>query len=345
MEKKVMARLEKCYSIAPLMYRGEQHILVAAEKKDRCILFDCRGNEEATVWEGPGGVMTMVQVPGTDGQFLATHRFYSPNDAKEAKIIIATPDGRGGWPVRTLVDLPFVHRFDILERGGVRYLIACTLKSGHAYRDDWSSPGKIYAAELPEDLSGFDEGHQLELEVIKDGMLKNHGYSRILADGEDASLVCAGNGVFRCCPPKERGGEWTVEQLLDTPASDAVLADLDGDGKEEMVVISPFHGDEITVYRPGESGYVPVYRYPEKAEFLHAIGSFSIGGRPVVVLGHRKGARRLMAFFWDEKKGGIAFRTLDDGCGAANVYGYHAGGKDILIAANREIDEIAMYTF
>ena len=34
MKKKVMARLEKCYSIAPLKYQEKQHILVAAEKTD-----------------------------------------------------------------------------------------------------------------------------------------------------------------------------------------------------------------------------------------------------------------------------------------------------------------------
>ena len=40
MKKEIMAELEKCYSIAPLMYQGKQHFLVAAEKKDRCIVFD-----------------------------------------------------------------------------------------------------------------------------------------------------------------------------------------------------------------------------------------------------------------------------------------------------------------
>lgn len=345
MEKKVMARLEKCYSIAPLEYQGKRHILVAAEKTDRCILFDEKGNEETTVWEGPGGVMTMVQVPGTDGQFLATHKFYSPNDSKEAKIIIATPDGKGKWDIRTLVELPFVHRFDILRSGETYYLIACTLKSGHEFKDDWSNPGKIYVAELPEDLSGFDEDHQLKLDVLKDGMLKNHGYCKIHADGAEASLVCSADGVFRCCPPKERGGEWTVEQLLDTPASDATMIDLDGDGKDEMTVISPFHGDDITIYRLGENGYEPAYHYPEKAEFLHAIWSCTINGKPTTILGHRKGARRLMAFTWDEEKGDFAFHTLDDDCGPANVFGYHTDGKDILIATNREINEIAMYTF
>ena len=33
MNKKVLANLEKCYSIAPLHYKNADHILVAAEKQ------------------------------------------------------------------------------------------------------------------------------------------------------------------------------------------------------------------------------------------------------------------------------------------------------------------------
>ena len=345
MEKKILAELEKCYSIAPLEYQGAPHILVAAEKTDRCILFDALGNEKATVWEQPGGVMTMVQVPGTDGQFLATHKFYSPNDSKEAKIVIATPDGNGQWGIRTLAELPFVHRFDILRSNGRNYLIACTLKSGHEYKDDWTSPGKVYAALLPEDLSGFDSEHQLSLQVIKDGMLRNHGYYKVKEGEQESSLVCSENGVFRFYPPEEPEGVWREEQLLDTPASDAVLIDLDQDGEKELVVLAPFHGSEIRIYRKNAKGYQLAYEYPEKAEFLHAIWGGTIKGKPVVVIGHRKGARRLMVFGWDENQNKFVFKTIDEDCGSANVYGYPMDGKDVLIAANREINEIAMYTF
>lgn len=343
MKKRVMAELEKCYSIAPLYYQGKQHILVAAEKKDRCILFDAEGKEEATVWEGPGGVMTMVQVPGSDGQFLATHQFYSPNDGKEAKIVIADPDGRGNWKIRILAELPFVHRFDILSSGGENYLIACTLKSGHAYKDDWSTPGKVYAARLPEDLSGFDKEHQLSLDMLKEGMLKNHGYYRVMEEGKASALVCAENGVFRFWPPQNSGDAWRKEQLLAVPASDATMIDLDGDGTMELVVLSPFHGDEASIYKEVDGRYEKVYQYPEKAEFLHAIWSGDLAGKKVVVLGHRKGARRLFALLWMD--GHYGFKTIDDDCGPANAYGYAGEHGDVLIATNREINQIARYHF
>lgn len=343
-KKKVISNLTKCYSVAPLYYQEKEHILVAAEKTDRCILFDQDGNEEDTVWREPGGVMTMVQVPGTDGQFLATHQFYSPNDAEAAQIVIVTPKRKGEWERRVLAELPFVHRFDIINRNGVRYLIACTLKSGHSHQDDWSMPGKVYAAVLPDDLGGFSVEHQLELTVIKDHMLKNHGYYHTVDNGIETGIVCSDNGVYRFIPPASADGQWEVEQLLDVPASDAVLVDFDEDGEKELGILSPFHGADIMIFKKVEGSYQKVYQYEKKADFLHAIYGGNLCGRPAMVVGYRKAERNLLMFTYNRERAVYEAEVIDRDCGPANIYHFVKNGTDVLVSTNREINQVAMYT-
>lgn len=342
-EKKVISHLTKCYSIAPLAYQGKKHFLVAAEKVDKCILFDENGNEEDTVWNEPGGVMTMVQIPGTNGQFLATHKFYSPNDSKDAKIVVVTPKGKGDWEVKTLVELPFVHRFDILTRNGVNYLIACALKSDHEYKDDWRFPGKVYGAVLPENLNEFDENHPLQLTVLKDGMLKNHGYFRVEENGIPTGLVSCENGVFEFIPPENENSEWEIRQLLTDPASDAVLVDFDQDGETELATIAPFHGDKIRFYKKENGTFTLRYEFPESREFLHSIYGGECCGKQVLITGHRKGQRDLMMFWFDKAASCYKMEYIDRNCGSANVYHYVKDGADMLVSTNREIDEVALY--
>ena len=343
-KKKVISDLEKCYSIAPLIYQGRRHILVAAEKHAPCCLFDEEGNLENTVWTEPGGVMSMVQVPGSDGIFLATHKFYSPNDSKEAKIVLALPKADGSWRIKTLADLPHVHRFEIIACNGTNYLIACTLKSGHEYQDDWSKPGKVYAGVLPDDLSSFHEGNQLQLTVIKEGLLKNHGFCKIQGGKGDACIISCEDGVYRFTPPSFPEKDWEIEQLTKDAGSDAVLVDLDEDGEQELVTISPFHGNTVFIYKKTDEGYKRVYSY-DQAEFAHAIWGGEFLGKPSVIIGHRKGSRNLLLFTFDKEKGQFEVTILDEDCGPANVFKYDKDGKEILISTNREINEVAMYIF
>lgn len=343
-EKKIIGRIPKCYAIAPLHYQGRDYFLMAAERKGRCALFDLDGNDCDTVWTEPGGVMTMLQIPGTDGQFLSTQRFFSPHDAADARIIIVTPDGAGHWEQRTLLDIPYIHRFGILERNGARYLVACTVKSGQDHPDgDWSYPGKVYACPLPEDFSVFDEEHQLHMDVIMDHMVKNHGYYKITEDGTDKAVISSDSGVYKLAPPRETNGAWEIEQLLTVPASDAVPVDLDGDGVDELAVIEPFHGDTIRIYRQIDGVYEPVYTYEKKAEFAHSIYGGMLGGRPAVVIGHREGERDLLVFTWNPDQQAFQSEILDHDCGSANVYRYEKDGVDYLVSTNREIDEAALY--
>ena len=296
-EKKIIGKIPKCYAVAPLVYHGKEHLLVSAERKGPCNLYDLRGNEEATLWVEPGGVMTMLQIPGTDGQFLATHEFYSPHDAANARIVVVTPQKDGTWDIRTLMKLPYVHRFGILEQNGTKYFIACTVKSGQdTPKDDWSYPGKVYGALLPDDFSRFDESHPLTMEVIMDGMVKNHGYTKTVKNGVETAVISCDSGVYLFAPPAEPGASWEITKILDEPASDGVLVDLDGDGLDELAVISPFHGDRICIYHEQDGKFIPVYRYEKPAPFAHSIFGGMICGRPSVVIGHREGERNLILF-------------------------------------------------
>lgn len=340
-EKKVLSNLTKCYSVAPLDYQGERHYLIASEKNFSCLLFNKYGELKEEVWKEPGGTMSIVQLPGSDGAFLATHKFYSPNDSKEAGIVLAQPDIQGGWNVRKLIDLPHVHRFDILTRNGVNYLIACTICSGREYKDDWSYPGKVYACEL-DDLLGMDFSME-KLVVLKENMLKNHGYFRHATKNGMRGIVTCEEGVFAFVPPEKEDGKWEIDTLLEQPVSDAVLLDLDGDGQEELVALAPFHGGRTTVYHHSEKGFVPVYNYDGNVDFAHAICACEICGVPTVVIGYRKGNRYLISICFDKETKEYNATVLDKDVGSANVMHDIVDGRDILISANREINEVAYY--
>ena len=344
-KKTVLAKLNKCYAVAPLFYQGKRQFVASAEKADPCYLFDQDGTLQDTLWSAPGGVMTMVQVPNTDGQLLATATFFSPDDSLEAELVVVTPKGKGNWEMHTLTPIPHVHRFDILSRGGVNWLIVCTVKSGQDHPNgDWSYPGKVYTAILPEDLSVFDETHPLELQVLKEGLHRNHGYTRCDRNGIPASLIAADEGVWRLTPPETPDGAWQEELLLESPVSDAVLIDLDEDGLDELCTLSPFHGERISVYHLRDSAYVPVWVYGEDAPFTHAICAGRIAGVPTFVTGWRAGKKNLIAVRYDREKDDYCATLIDEGRGPANVMHFiNDAGVDYLIATNRETDEVAMY--
>lgn len=339
-QKKIISDLKFCYCVAPLQHLGKPHFLVASEKEYPCLLFDAQGNFTDTIWEKPGGTMSAVQLPGIDSAFLATHKFYSPNNSKEAEIVL-TWFGNGNWHTRTIIRLPCIHRFDILTRDGINYLIICCIKSDYQFSDDWRFPGKTYVCKLPDNLLSLQE--PLEIKEIMSGMLKNHGYSRDKTNGVMSGIITCENGVYRFTPPSAKPDDsWKITQLISDPVSDAVLADFDGCGKKELLVLSPFHGDTIAIYKLKNETYEKIWEYEKKTEFAHAICCAEIEGRIYAFVGHRKGKRDLLQITWEHNNYQVT--AVDHNIGPANVLYSFVNGKHILLSANREINEVAYYT-
>ena len=156
-------------------------------------------------------------------------------------------------------------------------------------------------------------------------------------------LVSSENGIFKIVPPDSPKSTWTTEKILDQPSSDATMIDLDEDGNAELITFSPFHGDDLNIYRLVQGKYILDYQWPEKLEFLHAIWSGKIAGIPTVIIGHRKGNRDLFLLQYDKEQKKYIWQLIDTNCGPANATFIDQDDFKAIIATNRETNEVAMY--
>ena len=336
--KRRLTTLKSCYAANSLVINGQTHILLASEAEAPCLAWrgadygDCH-----TVWDGPGGTMSIVPVPGTNGEFLAVQKFYRMYDWEGAKIVHVRPLAGGGYEVSDVIDLPYVHRFDLLTVGDRHYLIACTLATKKESVADWANPGQIWVGE-------YTGPGPLELRVLKSGLTKNHGYSRLLQDGVVRGLVTCEEGAFAVTPPALPGGEWRVEQFMDWPISDISAIDIDGDGELEFATIESFHGCYFRVYKKIDGQFKKIYEHPEVTEFYHVVVGATLAGQPVFIGGCRRGKQQL--FYVHARRQApleLTAEVIDQGVGPSNVHVLHENGRDIIVAANRENDEAALY--
>lgn len=335
-EKHSLCHIPFCYAVGAMPVGGRQTYFFATDDIGPCYAVDARTLARETVWDGPGGTMSIVPLPNEPDAFLASQNFMPGFAAAHARIVKVkrTPSG---WTVTPWLKLPYVHRFDLLQRDGRWYFLACILSSTqeeHARRD---CPGYLAAAPMSADFAP-----PAHLEVIARGMARNHGYCRVAREGYDQAYTACDQGVFRVTPPAAPGENWTVEQLLKQAASDVAVCDIDGDGQEELAVIHPFHGDVFAVYHRKGHGYTPCYCYPKPAPFLHAIWGGTLRGKPVFLAGCRAGDKDF--FLVEHTPSGLRARLIETGAGPSNVTVLPGPDHDTILIANRESHEAAVFT-
>ena len=337
--KQVLTTLNGCYAVNGLVLNGQQHIVLASEADGgSCLAWKAPNYTEShTIWNGPGGTMSIVPIPGTDGEFLAVQKFFRMYDWEGAKIVHVRPTGPGTYDVKDVLPLPYVHRFDLLTVNGRNYFIACTLARRKKTAADWADPGSIWVGEYTaEGLVG--------LRVLKEGLTKNHGYSRQTIGGIMRGLVTCEEGAFEITPPTAPDADWTVRQFMDWPISDISAIDIDGDGELEFATIESFHGQYFRVYKMIDGKFEKIYEHTEVTEFYHVVVGATLAGKPVFVGGCRRGKQQLFyvhASRTDPLQ--LAAEIIDAGVGPSNACVLHEAGRDIIAVANRETDEAALY--
>lgn len=330
--KQHLGYLPYCYAVSNMVIDGEEIHLFAPDDIGPCIAIHAKTLKPVRVWEAPSGTMSIVPLEGRNGEFLASQRFLPGFRARSAEIVhMRYRDGQ--WERLPWLKLPYVHRFDIIEHAGRTWFLGCILSGTEREHADWSNPGRLIVAQLGRDMQPPER-----FVTIAEGMHRNHGYCRTTLGDEEWILTACDEGVFRVVPPEDDRQPWKTIRLMDAPASDVAVCDLDGDGKPELVVISPFHGDEVGIYREDGGAYACAFRVKHNSAFLHAIWAGTLNGQNVALIGGRGGDRETLSIQW--KDGAYCTSVIEKGYGASNLF---VVGSRVLMA-NREAGECAMLT-
>lgn len=331
-----MASMERCYSCGSLMINGELHLLFAEEEENgKCYDFYGENFEnQREVWDQGGGTMSIVPIPGKEGEFLAIQGFLRGFNAKKSKIVWCKLED-GKWKTHDFLEVPYLHRFDIYEAKEGNILVCAQLCEDKKEKEDWSSPGRVLYAPMPETWN-----EKVELATFEQPIFKNHGYSQCEYKGKKSCFFTGDNGVFQLY---ENEGNLVLNQITNWAVSDVAFIDLDGDGQEEMLTIAPFHGSEVSVYKERDRTFEKIYDYKQPVEFVHAIGKGKIKGTNSFIFGARKGRMDLVILQHDSQENRIKEIVIEEGAGCANVEIVNLPNKDLIIAANHTNNEAAIY--
>ena len=337
--KKDLTEMERCYAVAIMNINEKPNAFFATEGKGKCIALDCETlSDEKVIWNEPGGTMNIVPLPDSE-DFLAIQKFFRLYDHEEAELVWARSNSDGSYRIRTLFNMPYIHRFDIIKAGDINYLICCTLADHKATREDWSYPGKVYGGILPKDLNGT-----IHLEVLMDDMIQNHGFSKVEWKGRQAALITSASGAFIVTPPEAKDSEWNIEKIMGQSISDAAMIDIDGDGEMEIATIEPFHGNYYRIYKKINNQYQMIYEHEETTEFYHVVKSGIICGRPVFVGGCRRGKQQLFLVKTNlYAKDKLETVLIDEGVGPSNATVANLADGDYIFSANREAALATVY--
>jgi hypothetical protein len=335
-DRKTLCELPFVYAVAAIHMDDGVHFLASTELYGRCMHFSPPHYRASVACEGPGGMMSIVPIPGGRGGVVAIERAYPIYHGDDARISILRPpkSGAGVWSRREIAAVPFLHRLAMFEGPGSGLtLVAATMVSGKANQDDWSKPGKIFAGKLPTNHG------RIRLKPILEGISRNHGLNLQGPPRNPTVLVSGIEGLFSL---SQTPAGWVSKKLLNHDVSDVTLFDLDGDGMDEVVTIEPFHGNEFVIYRRSARGLRKEATI--SGAFSHVLWAGLLRGKRSLLLGDRSGRKELRLLTFKGNRT-LAFKTqvLESGGGPANIVVVQSAKYDLILSANHARGDVSLF--
>ena len=243
-------------------------------------------------------------------------------------------------PREKIIDLPFAHRIDFVNRGGTRFLIAATLAADKQDAADSSRPGHSTPPACPRSW------REVELTPVREGIHRNHGLLTAPFMGRRSVLVPGTEGLF-AADLDSGGADWAFQQVLGQEISEMAVSDIDGDGAEELVTIEPFHGNSLRVYKHAGGRWQQAWE--TELEYGHCLLAGMINGIRAILVSNRSGNKDLLLFEFTASPGGRGIvdpkrHVVDHGAGAANMLVVSHEGTDRIFSTNQAAGEIVSYT-
>jgi hypothetical protein len=342
---RTLASLPRGYSIAVIPgteIGGLPSFVAGSEGNRELLFFESPDFKPRVIADTPGGFISTWPLRVGDRLFLAASTLFKPGfDAADSRLVLYPLD-RGEKPEPTLIgDLPYTHRVAILEHGDARYLLASTLCAAKKDKDDWTQPGGIHLAKVPDDPT-----QPWPMRQIVTGMNKNHGMdrARIGKEKRDGYLLSCMEGLTFLTIPDDPDGSWPVESIDTDETSDAFAFDWDGDGEPEIFSISPFHGNVLAVHRNGSDGWSKEVIHDDLS-FGHIVWAGNLLGGPALLAGSRRDKRELR-LYRPTSDGGIDpdYALIAEGIGPTQIAVLPQGDRRaVLYVAAHGVDEVRIY--
>jgi hypothetical protein len=330
-EKLVIDRLAMPYAIGTLGSGPAASVVCATEDHGPTVVADPPYTRARPLAPGPGGCMALLTDPERPGDLYAIMGCFVGYRFQGAGIY-RIRDGSA----HRLLDLPFAHRIGIVRREGSRYLLAASIAADKRDAADWSQPGAVHAAGL-----GAPDS-PLTLVPVLEGIHKNHGFLVTPFEGRRSVLIGCAEGLL-AMDLESSDSEWPVRPVLPQEVSEIAVADLDGDGRDELVTIEPFHGSALRAYRQTPGGWSVFWE--AEISFGHCVLAGAFAGRGSVLVSNRDGSRDLLLFQFSAEAPSRPTRiVVEAGAAAANMLVLTVEGTDRIVSANQAAGEIALYT-